>query len=98
VSDGTNSLTFNERTPAGLPLSAEYSNGVQVNWQYQFKQYVSQMKYSKAGQLISEFDAGYDSIGRRHAFAVTTQDGQAPSEVAYYSYDGASRLSTETRS
>ncbi|HEY3322882.1 MAG TPA: hypothetical protein VGP72_20680, partial [Planctomycetota bacterium] len=36
VTDGTNSLTYTQRTAAGLPVAAEYSNGIDVNWQYQF--------------------------------------------------------------
>ena len=93
MGDGTNSLTYTDYTPGGMPLNAQYSSGMQKSWSYDALWNVSSCKYANQnGTTLNEFRADYDNFGHRTSLKVLPTGDESK-----YEYDSAFRLSRERR-
>ncbi|MCY3019680.1 MAG: hypothetical protein NTW87_11710 [Planctomycetota bacterium] len=92
ITDGTNSLTYTERTPGGLPKAAQYGNGITRTWGYDANWNLNKLAYKKDTETLAEFSVLNDAYGRRRALDIVPTN-----EHFVYDYDAASRLKQELR-
>jgi len=93
ISDGTNSMTYTQRSPGGLPRRAAYSSGMQVSWDYDAQFNLSALTYANAnGTNLTKFNSVNDRFGKRRSLTVLPTG-----EHTNYEYDAAMRLARENR-